>query len=121
VKPRFLVISDDEALRRLISLNINARGGDVDEVRERATLLTAPRSLDALVLDLGVDGQEEQGWDLARAIRATQWAKQIPLVVLGSTWPFPTQLLPLQPLVFVRKPFSVGTLLEALNRARTAS
>lgn len=116
---RFVVIGDDEALRRLISLNLRARGAEVEEVVDVHCLLnTAAPPADVLILDLDPDGFEASGWELARALRATtSWGRQVPLVVLGATWPTPAQTAPLQPLYFVRKPFAVGTLLDVLRAA----
>ncbi|MCZ7571095.1 MAG: hypothetical protein M5U01_21320 [Ardenticatenaceae bacterium] len=115
---RFMVIGDDEALRRLISLNLRARGAEVEEVVSVHSLLnTIPLDADVVILDLDPDGTDASGWELARALRATSWARQLPLVVLGATWPTPAQTAPLQPLYFVRKPFAVGTLLDVLRTA----
>jgi CheY-like chemotaxis protein len=121
MKSHYLIVSRDDALRRLISLNIQARDGVVDEAPPHAPLPALPGTLDALVLDLGDNEQEEHGWELARELRANELTRSLPFVLLGTCWPLPAQTLPLQPLVFVRKPFSVRTLLEALASARTAS
>lgn len=115
---RFVVICDDEALRRLISLNLRARGAEVEEVvRGHSLLDTANPVADVVILDLDPDGADASGWEPARVLRATSWARQLPLVVLGTTWPTPAQTAPLQPLYFVRKPFAVGTLLDVLRAA----
>jgi DNA-binding response OmpR family regulator len=112
---QILVVSDDEALRRLIALNLRARGATIHETTlDQALLVMAEPGAERLVLDLGPDNGEARGWEMARALRATGWARQLPLVLLGTLWPTPAQTALLQPLTFVRKPFAIGTLLHAL-------
>lgn len=118
VGTRLLVMSDDEALRRLICLNLRARGSEVEEeCLNRSLLSRNGPTVDAAIVDLGPDGIEADGWELVRALRATGWARSLPLVVLGASWSSPAQVVLLKPLIFVRKPFAIGTLLDALRAA----
>jgi DNA-binding response OmpR family regulator len=110
-----MVVSDDEAMRRLISLNLRARGVTVSEATlDQALLVRGESMTERLVLDLGPDDEEARGWEMVRALRATSWARHLPFVLLGTLWPTPAQSTLLQPLTFVRKPFAIGTLLDAL-------
>lgn len=116
---RILVVSEDECLRHLIGLNLRARGGEVQELPCPPDLLMGcPASTDLIVMDLGPDGEDTRGWEWVRALRATDWALHLPLVLLGTVWPTPAQVVALHPLSFVRKPFAVGTLLTALRDAQ---
>ena len=77
---RVLVVDDEPQIRRALSINLRARGYDVDVAQdgERALDLVARKHPDVVVLDLGLPGID--GVEVIRGLRG--WTK-VPIVVLS--------------------------------------
>jgi DNA-binding response OmpR family regulator len=108
-----LIWSNNHVLSDLMARNLVRRGFDV---RERplptATALRGTEvNADLVVVDL--DCQEPDLWRHASHIRGM--LPRVPLVILGHAWPATPRLDRLQPCSYVRKPFAIDTLLDAVK------
>ncbi|MGE3271116.1 MAG: hypothetical protein AB7P40_20360 [Chloroflexota bacterium] len=113
-----LVWSSNQILSDLVMRNLAHRGF---AVRELPALWTGDplRSVsnldggrpDLVIVDL--DNQEPELWQYAERVRSMMPC--VPLVFLGHAWPSAPQLDRLQPCAYVRKPFAIDTLLEAVQ------
>ena len=76
---RVLIVDDEPQIRRALSLNLGARGYEVDEAAtgELALAATADRHPDIVLLDLGLPGMD--GVMVLEALRG--WTK-VPVIVL---------------------------------------
>ena len=70
---------------------------------------------DLAIVDL--DCLEPELWRWAARLRAT--FPKTPVVILGHAWPTPARLDPLQPCTYVRKPFAIDALLDAVQDVPT--
>jgi two-component system, OmpR family, KDP operon response regulator KdpE len=118
---RVLVVDDEPQIRRALSLNLRARGYDVDLAPdgERALDLAARKHPDVVVLDLGLPGID--GVDVIRGLRG--WS-QVPIVVLSVRDAEGDKVAALDAGAddYVTKPFGMDELLARLRAAlrRTA-
>jgi two-component system, OmpR family, KDP operon response regulator KdpE len=118
---RVLVVDDEPQIRRALSINLRARGYDVEVAQdgERALELAARKHPDVVVLDLGLPGID--GVDVIRGLRG--WT-QVPIVVLSvrDTEDDKVAALDAGADDFVTKPFGMDELLARLRAAlrRTA-
>jgi two-component system, OmpR family, KDP operon response regulator KdpE len=118
---RVLVVDDEPQIRRALSINLRARGYDVDLAPdgERALDLAARRHPDVVVLDLGLPGID--GVDVIRGLRG--WS-QVPIVVLSVRDAEGDKVAALDAGAddYVTKPFGMDELLARLRAAlrRTA-
>lgn len=80
VRPRFLVVDDEESVRELLGDILEGEGYDVSfaENGSEALELFGTQTFDAVFTDLGMPGMS--GWELARAIR--ERSADIPLAVV---------------------------------------
>ena len=111
-----LVVEDDPALRRSLTLNLAARGYTVDDTGngEDALRLAGRRLPDVLFLDLGLPGMS--GLDVIRGIRA--WA-DIPIIVLSARGAErdKVEALDAGATDYVTKPFGIEELMARLRAA----
>ncbi|HEY4402622.1 MAG TPA: response regulator [Acidimicrobiia bacterium] len=118
---RVLVVDDEPQIRRALSINLRARGYDVEVAQdgERALELAARKHPDVVVLDLGLPGID--GVDVIRGLRG--WT-QVPIVVLSVRDAEDDKVAALDAGAddFVTKPFGMDELLARLRAAlrRTA-
>ena len=118
---RVLVVDDEPQIRRALSINLRARGYDVEAAQdgERALELAARKHPDVVVLDLGLPGID--GVDVIRGLRG--WT-QVPIVVLSVRDAEDDKVAALDAGAddFVTKPFGMDELLARLRAAlrRTA-
>jgi two-component system, OmpR family, KDP operon response regulator KdpE len=118
---RVLVVDDEPQIRRALSINLRARGYDVDLAPdgERALDLAARKHPDVVVLDLGLPGID--GVDVIRGLRG--WT-QVPIVVLSVRDAEGDKVAALDAGAddYVTKPFGMDELLARLRAAlrRTA-
>ena len=109
-----LVWSDNHILSDLVARNLRQRGFEVDE--QPLPTATPPRLIehhvpDLLIVDL--DCLEPELWRRAAQLRVA--VPEIPLVVLGHAWPTTARLDQLQPCIYVRKPFAIQQLVDAIQ------
>ena len=111
-----LVVEDDPALRRSLTLNLTARGYTVDDTGngEDALRLAGRRLPDVLFLDLGLPGIS--GLDVIRGVR--EWA-DIPIIVLSARGAErdKVEALDAGATDYVTKPFGIEELMARLRAA----
>jgi two-component system, OmpR family, KDP operon response regulator KdpE len=113
---RVLVVDDEPQIRRALSINLRARGFDVDVAPdgEQALDLAARKHPDVVVLDLGLPGID--GVDVIRGLRG--WS-QVPVVVLSVRDAEGDKVAALDAGAddYVTKPFGMDELLARLRAA----
>jgi two-component system, OmpR family, KDP operon response regulator KdpE len=113
---RVLVVDDEPQIRRALSINLRARGFDVDVAPdgEQALDLAARNHPDVVVLDLGLPGID--GVDVIRGLRG--WS-QVPVVVLSVRDAEGDKVAALDAGAddYVTKPFGMDELLARLRAA----
>jgi len=113
---RVLVVEDDPAMRRALSLNLGARGFEVTAVPDGAAALdaVAAESPDIIVLDLGLPDLD--GMDIIRAVRGYS---RTPIVVLSGRSGSGDKVDALEAGAddYVTKPFDVNELVARLRAA----
>lgn len=111
-----LVVEDDPALRRSLTLNLTARGYSVDATGngEDAVLLAGRRLPDVLFVDLGLPTMS--GLDVIKKVRS--WA-DIPIIVLSARGAErdKVEALDAGATDYVTKPFGVEELMARLRAA----
>jgi two-component system KDP operon response regulator KdpE len=111
-----LVIEDDPALRRSLTLNLTARGYTVDETGngEDALRLAGRRLPDVMFVDLGLPTMS--GLEVIRSVR--QWA-DIPIIVLSARGAERDKVEALDAGAndYVTKPFGIEELMARLRVA----
>ena len=111
-----LVVEDDPALRRSLTLNLTARGYTVDETGngEDALRLAGRRLPDVVFVDLGLPGIS--GLDVITGVRA--WA-DIPIIVLSARGAERDKVDALDAGAndYVTKPFGIEELMARLRAA----
>jgi two-component system, OmpR family, KDP operon response regulator KdpE len=111
-----LVVEDDPALRRSLTLNLTARGYTVDDTGngEDALRLAGRRLPDVLFLDLGLPGMS--GLEVIHGVRA--WA-DIPIIVLSARGAEhdKVEALDAGATDYVTKPFGIEELMARLRAA----
>ena len=111
-----LLVDDEEALLRTLSMNLRARGYDVTTAADGEAALTALRSQapDAVILDLGLPGIS--GVDVLRELRG--WSS-VPVVVLSARHGSndKVEALDVGADDYVTKPFGIDELLARLRAA----
>jgi len=111
---RVLVVDDEGQIRRALSINLSARGYEVDlaETGEQALELAASRHPDVVVLDLGLPGID--GVEVIRGLRG--WS-QVPILVLSVRDGEAAKVAALDAGAddYVTKPFGMDELLARLR------
>jgi DNA-binding response OmpR family regulator len=113
---RILIVDDEPQIRRALSINLRARGYEVDLAAsgEEALQRAATRVPDAVVLDLGLPGID--GVEVIRGLRG--WTR-VPIVVLSVRDQERDKVAALDAGAddYVTKPFGMGELLARLRAA----
>jgi len=113
---RILVVDDEPQIRRALSVNLRARGYDVDTAAsgEEALRQAAAQVPDLVVLDLGLPGID--GVEVIRGLRV--WTT-VPIVVLSVRDQERDKVAALDAGAddYVTKPFGIGELLARLRAA----
>ena len=116
-KPTILVVDDDDALRELITLRLEANGFKVEAVDsgEAALAQLALMRPDAVLTDMQMGGMD--GMALFRAIHARDPA--LPVIVLTAHGTIPDAVAATQQGLFgyLTKPYDAPTLIDLLKRA----
>ena len=113
---RVLVVEDDHQLRRVITINLRARGHTVCEAADVAQALEAlaVEAPDLLILDINLpDGT---GWDVLREV---DLPAQVHVLVLTAVPVSPRRLEEFRPvaLAYLPKPFPLAVLLQLAERS----
>jgi two-component system KDP operon response regulator KdpE len=113
---RVLVVDDEPQIRRALSINLRARGYEVETAAsgEEALQRAAARAPDVVVLDLGLPGMD--GVEVIRGLRG--WTT-VPIVVLSVRDQERDKVVALDAGAddYVTKPFGMGELLARLRAA----
>lgn len=113
---RVLVVDDEPQIRRALSINLRARGYEVDlaETGEAALETAARHHPDVVVLDLGLPGIG--GVEVIEGLRG--WSK-VPIIVLSVRESEPAKVAALDAGAddYVTKPFGMDELLARLRAA----
>lgn len=116
-KPCVLLVDDDQALRELITLRLEANGFRVESVAsgEAALAQLAVSRPDAVLTDMQMPGMD--GMALFRAIQARDPA--LPVIVLTAHGTIPDAVAATQQGLFgyLTKPYDGATLVDLLKRA----
>ena len=111
---RILVVEDDSALRKALTINLRARGYDVSTAATATDALTAAarETLDLVVLDLGLPDMD--GMDVLEGLRG--W-NDIPVIVLSAREGQADKVAALDVGAddYVTKPFGMGELLARVR------
>jgi CheY-like chemotaxis protein len=110
---RILLVEDEVPLRRVIVLNLAARGQTVDEVGaadEAIERLRAAR-YDLMLLDICLP--DRTGWDVLREMR--ELGLSVPTVVVSAVRVSASRLREFQPLGYLPKPFPLDALLRIVG------
>ncbi len=113
---RVLVVDDEPQIRRALSVNLQARGYDVDTAAsgEEALQLAADEHPDVVLLDLGLPGID--GTDVVRGLRV--WS-EVPIIILSVRDAEADKVAALDAGAddYVTKPFGINELLARLRAA----
>jgi two-component system phosphate regulon response regulator PhoB len=126
VKPRILVVEDEQALAGVLRYNLEAEGYEVAEAADghEALLQVAERPPDAILLDWMLPGVS--GLEVCRQVRRQSATRAIPILMLTARGEEADRVrgLDLGADDYVTKPFSPGELMARLRallrRARPA-
>jgi len=113
-EPRVLVVDDERAIRRFLSMSLNAHGYHVFEVStgEEALNAAITHKPDLVILDLGLPDIE--GTEVTRRLR--QWT-QIPIIILSvreQEWE-KIEALDAGADDYLTKPFGIGELMARMR------
>ena len=112
-RPTILIVEDDTALRRLLSLSLRTAGFDTREAGDGMVALTLLELMefDGVVLDLLLPGLD--GFAIGAEIVANARTRTVPVIVItGSDLPVDN----LNPACVLRKPVSPYQLVETVER-----
>lgn len=88
---KILLIEDDANIRKLVSVNLTARGYTVIEAENGYKGLARLRAEIPAVLLLDIKLPDISGWDLLRIVDDDRTYPRVPVIVitasLGSAWP----------------------------------
>jgi CheY-like chemotaxis protein len=105
---RVLVIDDEEAIRLLCRVNLEAEGMSVDEAADGRTGLERARtgSPDVILLDVMMPGLD--GWQVAEELVGDERTRQIPIVFLTARADFRDRERGLEAggIAYLTKPFN---------------
>jgi two-component system KDP operon response regulator KdpE len=111
---RVLIVEDDAALRRALSINLKARGYDVTAVGDAATALraSAKETADVVILDLGLPDMD--GVEVLHGLRG--W-NDVPVIVLSARDTQAAKVAALDAGAddYVTKPFGMDELLARIR------
>ena len=115
-----LVVEDDDALRRVILLNLARRGYSVAEADSVATanealrVASTTRPFDLILLDINLP--DETGWDVLRHMADTHSAPRPRVIVMTAVRPARSRLDEFHPDALLLKPFPLLVLFDLVER-----
>jgi DNA-binding response OmpR family regulator len=115
-KKRILFVDNRPDHLRQPVLRLQVEGYDVDEAESGTSALETLRERDFDLLILDAELPEEDGWGVLRSVRADPSLTRLKVIVLMAA-KGETGMLVLVPVdAELRRPFSLGALLDAVHR-----
>jgi DNA-binding response OmpR family regulator len=127
---RILIVEDELALRRVITLNLARRGYTVVEADSVITANEACAAclepFDLILLDINLPDQT--GWDVLRQLQEHgsslpagntdgKLNRSIPpVIIVTAVWPQQSRIDEFQPAAVLQKPFPIAALLRLIER-----
>ena len=84
-KPKILIVEDEANIRKLLSVNLAARGYDVIEAEDGRHGLDQLREASPAILLLDIKLPDMSGWDLLEIIAANPAYPQVPVIVITAS------------------------------------
>src|SRR5262249_44369431 len=111
-----LIVEDEATLRRILARNLEQRGFEVSEAGSAAEAVgtCTQHAPDVVVLDINLP--DASGWDVLRGL-AARHIKRPAISAPSAVPPSRQRLEEFRPVVFLPKPFPIGALLRAVERA----
>ncbi|HOA23986.1 MAG TPA: response regulator [Aggregatilineales bacterium] len=115
-----LTVEDEENIRRLLAVNLQARGHEVLEARsaEEGLPLLSTKPVDLVLLDIRLPGQS--GWSMLEAMQQQPDLRDIPVIVVSGEADRPYYQPDCQQSNvkgIVPKPVALPVLLQTIQRA----
>jgi DNA-binding response OmpR family regulator len=111
-----LLVEDDDDLRRILAVQLRAKGWQVTEARsaeEAVTALAVGPPPGLVLLDVNLPG--DTGWDVLRTTAFTA-AGPPPVVIASAVTVSPRRLAEFHVSGYLPKPFPLETFLETVER-----
>ncbi len=115
MKPRILVVDDEEKLRRVIELQLSAAGFEVDKAASAEEALKLVERADLVVTDLKLPGMD--GLELLAAIRRQNMHAPVILMTAFGTIEVAVEAMKAGAVDFLLKPFSLDHLMAVVHKA----
>jgi DNA-binding NtrC family response regulator len=115
MKPRILVVDDEEKLRRVIELQLSAAGYDVDKAASAEEGLRLAERADLVLTDLKLPGMD--GLELLAAIRRQNMQAPVIVMTAFGTIEAAVQAMKSGAVDFLLKPFSLDHLMAVIQKA----
>jgi len=117
VLPKVLVVDDEESIRKLVRVNLIARGFQVLTAAdgEDALKLANLECPDLILLDIMMPGMS--GWDVLTTLKADQKLRGIPVIVMTASvdkWE-EDRARSMGAVDYLSKPFSTGELMRQVR------
>lgn len=117
---KILVVDDDSIIAKIIDMSLSRRGHEVkvfhngvDAVRH----IFAERP-DSVVLDIRLPDCD--GWFIAKLLEKVEGLERVPVVVTSVLEPDHRKVDEHRPYAYIRKPFDMGQLVEAVEGSLSA-
>jgi DNA-binding response OmpR family regulator len=107
--PTVWIISHDPDTRRLISLNLNRRGFQIQEFSSPGELPSSGAR--PLLIFLDANLPDEPDWEAIGVLRQVPSTSGVTLILLLADAPATSRLAPFQPVRWIEKPLAIDTLL----------
>src|SRR5579872_3324547 len=114
MKPRILVVDDEEKLRRVIELQLTAAGFDVDKAASAEEGLRLAERADLVLTDLKLPGMD--GLELLAAIRRQNMNAPVIVMTAFGTIEVAVQAMKAGAIDFLLKPFSLDHLMAIVQK-----
>jgi len=114
MKPRILVVDDEEKLRRVIELQLTSAGFDVDKAASAEEALKLAERADLVLTDLKLPGMD--GLELLAAIRRQNTNAPVIVMTAFGTIEVAVQAMKAGAIDFLLKPFSLDHLMAIVQK-----
>src|SRR5690348_13346465 len=115
MKPRILVVDDEEKLRRVIELQLSTAGFEVDKAASAEEALKLVERADLVLTDLKLPGMD--GLELLAAIRRQNMLSAVVVMTAFGSIEIAVQAMKAGAADFLLKPFSLDHLMAVIQKA----